>query len=202
MTDTKINPKKTTLLLLDLQNGILGRLLDHQQGPVLEAAKVAVDTTRKHGAHVSYIRAALDDSDLSIVPDHNAMFASIRDNAEMRPYFHPDHAATQVHDSIKPQQGDIQHRKIRFGTFMRGPSNKMLDDFQAKGIDTVVLGGIVTSGAVLSAVRQLADLDYRLIVLEDVCKDQDEEVHRVLVEKVFPKQATVIKAAELDGLFA
>ncbi|MFD7505624.1 cysteine hydrolase family protein [Streptomyces sp. NPDC059850] len=40
-------------------------------------------------------------------------------------------------------------------------------------------------------VRQAADLDYQLTVLADGCADADEEVHRVLTEKVFPRQAEV-----------
>lgn len=39
------------------------------------------------------------------------------------------------------------------------------------------------------------------MVLEDCCKDYDDEVHGVLCEKVFPRQARVIKSAELGSLF-
>lgn len=84
---------------------------------------------------------------------------------------------------------------------MREPSKGLLDGLRDRGIDTVVIGGVVTSGAVLSAVRQLADLDFRLLVLEDCCADYDAEVHRVLCEKVFPRQARVIKSSEFGGLF-
>ena len=48
----------------------------------------------------------------------------------------------------------------------------------------------------LSTVRQAADLDYRLTVLADACADPDPEVHRVLTEKVFPRQALVTTADE------
>jgi len=47
------------------------------------------------------------------------------------------------------------------------------------------------SGVVLSTLRQAADLDYRLTVLADACADNDPEVHRVPLEKVFPRQAVV-----------
>jgi nicotinamidase-related amidase len=63
-------------------------------------------------------------------------------------------------------------------------------------VDTLVLAGVATSGAVLSTLRQAADLDFKLTVLEDLCLDTDEEVHRVLVEKVFKRQATVISSEE------
>ena len=38
--------------------------------------------------------------------------------------------------------------------------------------------------------------DYRITVLSDGCADGDEEVHRVLTTKVFPRQANVITVAE------
>ncbi len=65
---------------------------------------------------------------------------------------------------------------------------------RAAGVDTLVLLGIATSGVVLSAVRHAADEDYRLIVVEDGCADRDPEVHRVLMEKVFPRQGTVVRS--------
>ena len=62
---------------------------------------------------------------------------------------------------------------------------------RAQGIRHLVLAGIATSGVVLSTVRLAADLDYQLTVLADGCLDADPEVHRVLVGKVFPRQAEV-----------
>jgi nicotinamidase-related amidase len=49
---------------------------------------------------------------------------------------------------------------------------------------------------VLSTLRYAADLDFRLSVLADCCGDGDAEVHRVLLEKVFPRQATVLNVAD------
>ncbi len=63
-------------------------------------------------------------------------------------------------------------------------------------VSHLVLAGIATSGVVLSTVREAADRDYQLTVLADGCADADEEVHRVLLGKVFPRQATVTTAQE------
>jgi nicotinamidase-related amidase len=62
---------------------------------------------------------------------------------------------------------------------------------RAQQIDTLVVSGISTSGVVLSTVREAADKDYSIMVLSDACLDADSEVHRVLMEKVFPRQADV-----------
>ena len=67
---------------------------------------------------------------------------------------------------------------------------------RAREVTHLVLGGIATSGVVLSTVRAAADSDYRLTVLADLCLDGDEEVHRVLTGKVFPRQAEVIASAD------
>jgi nicotinamidase-related amidase len=60
----------------------------------------------------------------------------------------------------------------------------------------LLVAGIATSGVVLSTVREAADLDYRLTVLADICPDDDDEVHRVLTQKVFPRQADVISSSD------
>jgi len=48
----------------------------------------------------------------------------------------------------------------------------------------------------LQALRAAADLDFGITVLRDGCADGDPEVHRVLLEKVFPRQAEVVTVDE------
>jgi nicotinamidase-related amidase len=67
---------------------------------------------------------------------------------------------------------------------------------RAAGTDHLVLTGIATSGVVISTLRQAADQDYRLTVLANGCLDADPEVHRVLTDKVYPRQADVLGIAE------
>jgi nicotinamidase-related amidase len=62
---------------------------------------------------------------------------------------------------------------------------------RAQKIGHLVLAGIATSGVVLSTVREAYDQDYELTVLSDLCADFDAEVHSVLINKVFPRQAGV-----------
>ena len=68
---------------------------------------------------------------------------------------------------------------------------------RAHNIETLILMGHATSGVILSTVRLAADLDYQLIVVEDGCADRDQEVHTLLMEKVFPRQGTVVSAQEM-----
>ena len=67
---------------------------------------------------------------------------------------------------------------------------------RGQDIKHIILTGIATSGVVLSTIREASDKDYRITVLADACADGDEEVHRVLTTKVFPRQADVLSVDE------
>jgi nicotinamidase-related amidase len=91
---------------------------------------------------------------------------------------------------LKPAADEEVFTKKRVGAFS---TTNLRERLKARGIDTLVLTGIATSGVVLSTIRDAADGDWRLVVISDCCADMDAEVHRVLTEKVFPRQADVIK---------
>ena len=99
----------------------------------------------------------------------------------------------EVHPEIAPQTGDIQVTKRRISAFTGSDLEVVLRSLDATHL---VLGGIATSGVVLSTLREAADKDYRLTVLADCCVDEDEEVQRVLLNKIFPRQAEVLQAAD------
>jgi len=107
----------------------------------------------------------------------------------------------EIHSDIKPKAGETVLTKRRVGPF----STTNLDEILKKqGIDTLVLMGVSTSGCVLSTVRWAYDIDYQLIVLSDCCADRDDEVQRVLMEKIFTRMTKVITSQEfieaLEGI--
>ena len=95
---------------------------------------------------------------------------------------------------MAPQSGDVVVTKRRVDAFATTDLETVL---KARDVTTLVLLGIATSGVVLSTVRWAADADYDMVVVADCCADADEEVHRLLIEKVFPRQATVVDSADL-----
>ena len=103
--------------------------------------------------------------------------------------FEEEDAATQIHPAVAPLATEIVVTKRRVSAFAGSDLDMVL---RSSEVDELVLCGISTSGVVLSTLRQAADLDYQLVVLQDGCADLDPEVHRVLLEKVFPRQADVV----------
>lgn len=188
-----IDPKHAALLIMDYQNGIVGMVENGDE--LLAIAGNLITLFREHGGHVGYVRVGFDDGELDGVPATSGMAANITD--ERRAIFHADAPATQVHDAIAPQEGDIVVRKVRVGAF---GTTDLHEQLQARGVDTLVLAGISTSGVVFSTVPDAYDRDYRVIVLEDAVADPDKELHELLLTKVFPKRATVISVRDLHGL--
>ena len=83
--------------------------------------------------------------------DPNLVFAQAAQNHML----HEDDPATAIHDSLAPQPGDIVVRKTRVGAMSTTDLDRQLRD---RGIDTLVLAGISTSGVVLSTLVALRAL--------------------------------------------
>jgi nicotinamidase-related amidase len=184
---TEIDPARTALLVMDYQNGIMGRVSDG--AALLAAARETIDLVRGQGGQIGYVRVGFADGEAPT----GTMGSRIGAEAA-RTTFHADAPATQVHDEVAPQDGDIVVRKTRVGPFLTTDLDAQL---RSRGVDTLLLAGISTSGVVLSTVRDGHDRDYRLIVISDLCADPEPDIHEFLVGRIFPRQAEVIDRAEL-----
>jgi nicotinamidase-related amidase len=116
------------------------------------------------------------------VSDRNKTRAARKDSGEVLP---ADPAAL-IHPPVLPGEGKPVIAKHCTSAFS-GSAFEMI--LRAQNIDTLILMGHATSGVILFTVRLAANLDYQLIVAEDGCTDRDPEVHKLLMEKVFPRQA-------------
>jgi nicotinamidase-related amidase len=135
-----------------------------------------------------YVRVAFRPGFPEICP-RNKTFSAIAASTAMG----VDDLATQIHPSVAPHPGDIVVIKKRVSAFAGSDLEVVLRSLEASSL---VLTGIATSGVVLSTLRQAADLDYELTVIRDGCADADAEVHHVLLDKIFPRQAAVVSTDE------
>jgi nicotinamidase-related amidase len=188
---TQLDPRTTALLVMDYQPGIVQRLPDPEAQ--LALAERLLATVRDKGAHVGYVRVAFTDDEMAAIPKRSAMAGMTAGGRAL----HADAPETQIHERLAPRDGDIVVRKRRVGPFL---TTDLHEQLQARGVETIVLAGISTSGVVLSTVRDGADRDYRIVVLSDASADPDPEVHDFLTTRVFPRQALVMTADELTAL--
>jgi nicotinamidase-related amidase len=185
-----LDPKRAALLVMDFQQGIVQRMPGKEA--LLERVRTAIADVRDHGGTIGYVRVAFTEEDWAAIPA-TAMFARVGQDRTM----HHEDPATAIHDAVAPEAGDIVVRKTRVGAMSTTDLDRQLRD---RGIDTLVLAGLSTSGVVLSTVVEATDRDYKLYVLSDATDDPDAEARDFLLGKVFPRRAEVIDTGMLRAL--
>jgi len=183
-----IDRTKTAVLIMDFQSGIVAGFGGGDQAGLLQRAQAVLTTARAAMLPVIYVVIGFRPGHPEISP-RNAAFSA----AKKAGRFAAGDPEAEIHPAVQPRAGDIIITKRRVSAFSGSDLDLVL---RSKGIETLVLMGIATSGVVLSTVRQAADADYGLIVLSDCCADRDPAVHRCLMEGVFPRQASVATGEE------
>ncbi|WP_419024739.1 cysteine hydrolase family protein [Emergencia sp.] len=182
-----IDPKKTALLLVDLQNEFVlrdfGEALQFKEAGewerwipfhdrldevVIPNNKRLLDFFRKNGLMVTYGRIAClreDGEDRSPVQKSEGW------NGMLIPV---NSYAAQMIDELAPLENEIIVNKT---TDSVTTGTNYLTLLQFMGIETVVVTGIVTDQCVASTVRGLADAGLRVICVEDACAAGSQELH-------------------------
>ncbi|KIF74912.1 isochorismatase [Streptomyces sp. 150FB] len=181
----------TALLVMDVQRGIVDRFIA-EDPEYLTRLRRAIDAARVAGVPVIYVVVGFRAGHPEISA-RNKSFGAIAGSAPAGGGFADGDPLAEIHPDAAPRPGELVVTKKRVSAFAGSDLDMVL---RAGEVDTLVLTGIATSGVVLSTLRQASDLDFRLTVLEDGCLDSDPEVHRVLTEKVFPRQADIVTVDE------
>ncbi len=181
MSDTHA---KTALLVMDIQERIVSRFA--QTSDFLTPISTTIAAARAASIPIIYVVVNFRSGYPEISP-RNKSFSAIQQQSS------PSATMTgaEIHPAVAPQSMDIVVTKRRVSAFSGSDLEVVL---RAQDISHLVLSGIATSGVVLSTLREAADKDYQLTVLADCCFDVDEEVQRVLLSKVFPRQAEVVQS--------
>lgn len=188
-----IDRKRTALLVMDFQKLIVeGYAAD--TAPLLSRTASLLEAARNAGIAVIYVVVGFRPG-YPEVSQRNMTFGAIRDSGR----FIADDSSAGIHPAAAPRADEAVVTKHRVGAFAGTDLDMIL---RAADIDTLLLAGIATSGVVLSTLRHAADADYRLCVVGDCCSDRDAEVHRVLLDKVFPRQAIVTEASAIVAALA
>jgi len=181
--------KNTALLVMDMQDGILAML--PEPAAFIGNVARAIASARDRKIPVIYVVVGFRHG-APEVSMNNKSFSGIKERIKGTDMG----AFMKVHADLTPQEDEMTVTKRRVSAFAGSDLEVVL---RACGIQHMVLTGIATSGVVLSTLREAADKDYRITVLSDCCADGDEEVHRVLTTKVFPRQADVMTLEEWEG---
>jgi nicotinamidase-related amidase len=185
-----INPAHTAVLSLDCQTGIVSIYAPDKEAFLARALSV-LNHARASGVTVIHVQVGFRPG-LPEISSRNFLFGAIKSSAQHQKLFQGPLAA--IEPVIAPKEGEIVITKHRVSAF-EGTDLDMI--LRANDIDTLVLFGIATSGAVLSTLLEAVDADFRLAVIKDCCADRDPTLHDCLMTRFFPSRAAVLSAQEL-----
>ena len=189
MPDIALNKSTTALLIADFYAEMMNTLPHAIERGVVAKTQALQQAAREAGLLVCYSATVFRPGYVEI-SDRNKTFSQRKASGQPA----VSNPLQVIHEGVKPIDGEVVVGKHRVNALYGTDLDMTL---RANDIDTIVLLGYATSGVVLSTTRYAADADYRLFVVEDCCSDQDVEVHDFLTQRIFPRQAEVVAAAEV-----
>lgn len=189
MSPTSLDPLHSALLSMDLQSGIVSIYAPKDEGLVARAGTV-LQHGRRAGLKVIHVKVGFRPG-VPEIHSRNILLGAIKASPQHQQFFLG--ASGSIHAAVAPEEGDVVVTKSRVNAFA-GTDLELL--LRASDLNTLVLFGIATSGVVLATMLHAADADFRLFIINDCCADLDDTVHSCLMDKVFPRHATVLSSNE------
>ena len=175
-----LDPKTTALVLIDLQNGILGRKLAPISADELVArGKALAAKFRVAHASVVLVNAApkLDGPERQV------------DEPTPLPKTLPAGFIDLAPGLAEP--GDLLITKSTWGAFFM---TDLDSELKKSGVSTIVLGGVATHIGVEATARQAWELGYELVIASDVTTSLAVEPHEGTMRHIFPRIGRVADA--------
>ncbi|MGF6230110.1 nicotinamidase-related amidase [Inquilinus ginsengisoli] len=182
-----LDPRSTALVLIDLQNGILGMPVAPRSGAeVLATAKALAARFRAAGALVVPVRVGW-------APDYADAPRQPVDRPMTRPAGGLPAGWSDLAEGLA-EPGDVVVTKRHWGAFTGTDLDLQL---RRRGVTTIVLAGIATNFGVESTARNAWELNYAVVFAEDAMTSLSAEMHGFAVESILPRIGIVSQAADI-----
>ena len=184
MTGFSLDSRKTALVVIDLQNALMGfTTAPYPVADVVKRNRQIADALRAKGGLVVWVRVDINRV-VRLPVDRPMPFEGQHVPAELM----------EIAPSAGFEEGDMLITKYHWGAFSGTALQQRLT---FRDIDTVLLTGISSNAGVESTLREGTGLGFAFVTVEDACSAQDGEGHRYTFEKIFPRLARVRTTEEV-----
>lgn len=174
---------QTALLVMHYQTDILG-LFPSVAPALLANTRKLCDAARAKGVGVYFVN-------LRFSPGYPEVSPSNKNGQGIK------RLGLFIDDRTSPELGQrddepliVAHRaSVFFGTDLQVR-------LSARGIDTVIMVGIASTGVLLSSIAYASDADFKLYTVKDCCYDPDPVVHEHLFSTAFDSRTTVLSLTD------
>ena len=181
-----LDPKRTALVVIDLQRGILGGNPAPHSGPdvVARAASVA-RALRQAGGTIVWVRVTPS-------PDGKDALHPLTDAPSPAGERSPDWA--ELLPELDRQPGDLVITKRNWGAFYGTELDLQL---RRRGVDTILLCGISTNIGVETTARGAYERGYNQVFVEDATSARSAKEHDFVMKTAFPRMGRLRSTAEV-----
>jgi nicotinamidase-related amidase len=186
MSDLRLDPRSTALVLIDLQHGIVAGTLYPRSGEEVVARTATLARRfREVGALVVLVR---------VDPGPGGrLFPSPAVDQPRPPFSGASDFATLV-PAIGPAPDDVVVTKHQPNAFY---ATDLEVHLVRRGIRTIVLGGISTNVGVEATARAAHERGYEQVFVEDAMAARGEDLHSFPVTRTFPTIGQVRSTADV-----
>jgi nicotinamidase-related amidase len=170
----KLEPKRTAIVVIDLQMGII-HFMGAAAQPIIANAASILTAARKAGAQpvLVHVGGSPDGGDRLHPPTDAPMRAGA---------FPPDWM--ELVPELDRQPSDLVVFKRQWGAFYGTDLDLQL---RRRGLASIVLCGIATEAGVESTARDAYEHGYELIFASDAMTGMSPEAHANSIERIFPR---------------
>ena len=187
MSELSLEPRRTAIVVIDLQKGIVGFPgTPHSAESVIANTVVLLEAARGVGAQpiLVHVGRSADGKDGLQVSSDQPMRAS----GAMPPDW------SELIPELNRQPGDLVILKRQWGAFYGTDLELQL---RRRGLSTIVLCGVATDIGVESTARDAYERGFEQIFAEDAMTTRTAEGHANAIVNIFPRMGRVRSTAEI-----
>jgi len=197
-----LEPKKTALLVIDMQNAFVapGAPVEVPAArEIVPAINRLAAELRKRGVPVVWVqhenRPGGSDWDgffgRFVAPESRAKAAAALTAGSPMQTLWPE---------LEVARGDLRVAKNRYSALI-GQSSNLQKELKERGIDTVLIAGTKTNVCCECTARDAMMLDYKVVMLSDCTAALSDDEHRATLENMIQQFGDVLTADEAVSLF-
>ena len=185
----KLDPRRTAVLLLDVQNDLVKITPKLRERRVLENMAQVLKRARQRKATVIHITASVR-ADFRDLPRDNPLWDGIRKSRQL---IYGTRGAA-IHRSVQPLETELVLNKTCVDPFLTTNLGQALHNADA---NTVVLMGLWTNWVVEATARHASDMGYRVFLVEDACASNTMANHEFAINNVLPTICYIASSADV-----
>lgn len=191
----KENPTHSALIVIDMENGFIEPQSAHcihgAQGTIPNCVK-AISKARSIGIPIFFVKRIYrgDGSDVEL-----SRYEKWKEGGRAMTPGSQGLCSAQAPEGLRPIAGDYTIIKPRWSAFFHTELDLIL---RRLNIKTVILIGTTTANCIRTTAFDADSLEYNVVILEDCCSSQTEEIQRANIDDLRRMGAVIMDSPEFE----